>query len=39
MYHFPLRLEAGCDRTPPAGVAVAPAATGRRPAPRKLARR
>jgi hypothetical protein len=39
MYHFPTRLEAGCDKAPPAGVAVAPAATGRGLAPRKLLRR
>jgi hypothetical protein len=36
MYHFPTRLDAGCDKTPPAGVALAPKATGRRHAPRKL---
>jgi len=39
MYHFPTRLDAGCDKTLPAGVAIAPAATERRPAPRKWPRR
>ena len=39
MYHFPLGLDAGCDRTPPAGAAAAPGATERRPATRERARR
>ena len=36
MYHFPTRLDAACDKAPPAGVAVAPAATGCHLAPSLL---
>jgi hypothetical protein len=33
MYHFPPRLDAGCDRAPPAGGALLFAPAGRRPPP------